>query len=162
MEKTKEVLHTQGEWIMQQISDKFLIRTDWRDAIDHNGKGIKGFTRIAVVDGGTLKEAQANAELICKAVNSYQSLIEETNKVVSDSIDFRAKIDELRQERQRLIDSNRELLEALEYAHNKLTNEIGIEYGLGDLSHIHTKLHRIIKEHKAKENQYSEQQYPDF
>ncbi len=88
MEKTKEVLHTQGEWKVITtggIIEPFLINC--------------GKIEIAAMKWGikssvpeVLEEVQANAELICKAVN----------------------------ERQRLIDSNRELLLALKEAEYSL------------------------------------------
>ncbi len=80
MEKTKEVLHTQGEWKAVEM----MKPTDSR----YRGIYIQTKTKfIAELQpyGNDYEETKANAELICKAVN----------------------------ERQRLIDSNRELLEAL-------------------------------------------------
>ena len=77
-ENSKEVLHTQGEWIMSNDNTRkrYSILNE-----DHT----KRVAYLAYEYPVTSNEAKANAELIVRAVN----------------------------ERQKLLDSNRELLEAV-------------------------------------------------
>lgn len=69
---TKEVLHTQGEWIVEEYCDGWKIF----------GTSIN--FPIAIVRNKFRKHEvnQANAELICKAVNNYQKLLDSNRELV--------------------------------------------------------------------------------
>jgi thiamine biosynthesis lipoprotein ApbE len=95
MTTSKEVLHTQGEWkINYKNFGEYEIHTDeWV---------------IATVMGYDMPEeqAEANAELICKAVNERQ----QTESNMAAYKNMQIELLKAHTERQRLIDSNRELL----------------------------------------------------
>lgn len=120
MEKTKEVLHTQGEWesFIQPSKDDGLVTT-----INVGSK------RIATLLFRGIEETEANAEIICRSVNQRQYLS-----------NLNVKICELNKQ---LIDSNRELIEAVKVANNFL----GIVSAIFENRGLHTTFYNdTVKE----------------
>jgi hypothetical protein len=78
-EPAKEVLqdkHTQGKWTVL-YSEEVNVFPEVRRVGD--------LIAICPNENVSMEEAEANAELICKAVNNYQSLVEQNKKVKESS-----------------------------------------------------------------------------
>lgn len=84
---SKEVLHTQGEWNVSHspVTKKSPLSLRWFKSVKN--KRTIGGKIIANAWGDTKEEAEANAELIVKAVNNYQKLLD-SNRELQKKIDI--------------------------------------------------------------------------
>ncbi len=113
MEKIKEVLHTQGEWKVEKHEEGRYFGNITSE-LGRNEKGYMNIRTIAIIlKNCGEEEAQANAELICKAVNERQHLLNQIETESQYSSLVKDENDYLKLERQRLIEEHEKMKFAL-------------------------------------------------
>lgn len=81
MENNNEVKRTQGDWeVYGKVRLHSLSKKPMQLIKAHRANGLADI--IGLSYGQTKEESQVNAEFICKAVNSYDSLIEQRNELL--------------------------------------------------------------------------------
>jgi hypothetical protein len=140
----KEVLHTLGEWKVLEAMNGKEFRFEIYSPSEH--------CTLAYIASTTKASPKANAELICKAVNNYKDLQEEQTQRISAEValdEIEKQRNELRNERQRLLDSNRELKRILENLLGDVLNLINKNDSikLGTMGTIHiVEAQKILKD----------------
>jgi len=106
--------HTPGEWIVADFGEEIAIKE--KSLLSKNGEWM--FADRICTMGNYTTQNKANAELIVKAVNNYQSLVDEIEswkKEHFETVEMASEtIKGLQEENKRLADNNRELLGILE------------------------------------------------
>lgn len=93
---SKEGLHTQGEWFLSH-SPVAISQTSKRPFKSVKDKNSIGGNIVCNAFGNTKEQAQANAELIVKAVNNHQPLIDALGQLL-DRLSYHGSIDPVREE----------------------------------------------------------------
>lgn len=100
-----EVLHTQGEWKLGNGGNQYATeRNDGFESALVVGVPNGCSVCLGFIWGKTKEESKANAELICKAVNEREKLLDELDSASKTCESINRELVTARNERQRLLD----------------------------------------------------------